>query len=73
VDAEHDRRGRRGERASDVQVCVLTAKARKTAIGLSGHGFPETENENTETKKTDRSLENIHHMIFFAFCQGGWD
>jgi hypothetical protein len=46
---------------------VFIAKVRKAAIGLSGHGFPETENEKTQTKKTDKSVENIHHMLSLSF------
>jgi len=64
VDAEHDLIG---ERASKGHLCVQSANVRKTAIGLSGHGFPETENEITETTEETDPLRNIHHMIFFAF------
>ena len=69
MDADHDRRG---ERFCDVRVSAFIAKVRKATIGLSGHGFPETENEKTQTTKTDKFAENIHHMLFpfFLFCQG---
>jgi len=64
VDAEHDLIG---ERASKGHLCVQSANVRKTAIGLSGHGFPETENEITETTEETDPLRNIHHDFLCVF------